>query len=1180
MAEQILIEFIGDTTQLVPAIDILEKLGQIDAKAAEAFRQGNAELEKKAQVSAKVTGQTDKQIKSTKDLENGVIRLSDALADAASSDITKGLEAVGEKMDVLTKRAKESGKSVLEIVTAQEQLKQKLKESTSLGPFQKLSKDVQDAENKVLSLSARLNNLTSKGITDGPLFDKLNKELPIAQAELGKLKGQYDAVTGSIKQNKEASNDLASADESLRQQLRQMTAELAQLELAGKRNTKEYTDLVTRAGEVRDAIQDAGDAISNAGSDTRGLDNVLTLAQGVAGGFAVAQGAAALFGEQSEQVQQALLKVNAAMAILQGLQQIQDIMSKRQFQSMAALIGLQKVQALQTVLQAGAESNYTIVRYASIAAQKVLNAVMAASPLGVVLLLVGAIATAYALFADNGRDAAAAQDELNESLRRSTEFLESDLKLMDRQRARAIAYAKEQGKNIIDLDKIEGEYGNKRLNRLSGQIAANAKTLNTITSNDKESLELRTKLEQKNFDLSNQLEEERASLELKASEFRKSLYERDIKSYTAFQDAKVFQARKGSIAELEAQIDAAKAARKLALDRKITDTNNGERAKIEAETNRQILELDNQITIKRLENQKFLMEAKLATLRQGSIAELQEQKLVSSKTIEIELAALGISEEKKKAIRAKGAQEQKEFDRQIIDKRLQSDVTGIQIALAKTKEGSVEEFNLKLDQLSAIKLVELNAKGLSIKEQILIEKKYLKDVEELTRQTNKKITEEAINIKQAEINAKLAELQKASTSQTNEDVLKLKQEAVDKQAALDIVSANFSIQNEELKQVRIKEIIAKANADKLALDEAYKIAIINNDLEITNTEIENEKKRATIILFSGNKTIGEKIRAGKLIKALSKEQLDNETTANENKYSAGLIDEETYQKNRLAIEGKYLDLELDRVNEHEEHKKAIRLAALHALQEVSNSLFEIDKTRRDAELADQISKLEAQKDVEINVKNITEQQKSDIDKHYHEKEAHLKRQAWIADKNAKKEQAVINGALAITMAFAQLGPVYGAIAAALVAVSTGLQIAKINSEPVPQFRKGTKNAPKGYAIVGEDGPEIIYLKGGEKIYTHPESKKIMAGWEGGRVALTPDEILAGKIPHVDQTLYSNTYVGNGGVVIDYEQFGKAVAKHTPDKPQFIFNYDENGAALSLNTKNSKIEIRNKRYKLD
>ena len=49
----------------------------------------------------------------------------------------------------------------------------------------------------------------------------------------------------------------------------------------------------------------------------------------------------------------------------------------------------------------------------------------------------------------------------------------------------------------------------------------------------------------------------------------------------------------------------------------------------------------------------------------------------------------------------------------------------------------------------------------------------------------------------------------------------------------------------------------------------------------------------------------------------------------------------------------------------------------------------------------------------------------------------------------------------------------------------------VASQPIPQFAKGTKNAPSGFKWVGEEGPELIHDGGGYPIITHRESMKIL-----------------------------------------------------------------------------------------
>lgn len=110
-----------------------------------------------------------------------------------------------------------------------------------------------------------------------------------------------------------------------------------------------------------------------------------------------------------------------------------------------------------------------------------------------------------------------------------------------------------------------------------------------------------------------------------------------------------------------------------------------------------------------------------------------------------------------------------------------------------------------------------------------------------------------------------------------------------------------------------------------------------------------------------------------------------------------------------------------------------------------------------------------------------------------------KQRSEILNKQAKAQkassiiEASVGTALAIVQALNAPPPasfVFSALAAAIGAA----QIAFISSQPTPQFAKGTKGtkkAPKGFAWVGEEGPELMQLKGGEKIITHDDSQELV-----------------------------------------------------------------------------------------
>ncbi len=123
----------------------------------------------------------------------------------------------------------------------------------------------------------------------------------------------------------------------LRQALRNTTEQMAQLKAAGKDNEEEYKRLTKEAGRLKDAMNDVNQEIRTAGgSDTRVFDGLISAATGVAGAFSVAQGASALFGSEDEELQKTLLKVQGALAILNGLQAVQNVLQKESAASILA----------------------------------------------------------------------------------------------------------------------------------------------------------------------------------------------------------------------------------------------------------------------------------------------------------------------------------------------------------------------------------------------------------------------------------------------------------------------------------------------------------------------------------------------------------------------------------------------------------------------------------------------------------------------------------------------------------------------------------------------------------------------------------------------------------------------------------------------------------------------------
>lgn len=144
------------------------------------------------------------------------------------------------------------------------------------------------------------------------------------------------AVTKEIVLEVGLKDSTGQGTESAKKRLRDLQRALVDLAVAGQENSAEFRKLEAEAGQLSDTIGDVGQRVKNLGSDTKNIEAFTQAVQGVAAGFQIAQGAAALFGEENEDIQKAMLQVNATMAIANGIQQVTVLLQKESAISMTA----------------------------------------------------------------------------------------------------------------------------------------------------------------------------------------------------------------------------------------------------------------------------------------------------------------------------------------------------------------------------------------------------------------------------------------------------------------------------------------------------------------------------------------------------------------------------------------------------------------------------------------------------------------------------------------------------------------------------------------------------------------------------------------------------------------------------------------------------------------------------
>jgi len=167
----------------------------------------------------------------------------------------------------------------------------------------------------------------------------------------------------------------AAGTTSAKTRLRELQKTLADMALAGQDGTKAFREMEREAGKLKDQIGDTQQRIKQLASDTRTIDTFVGAVQGITAGFQIAQGAAALFGAEEEELQKSLVKVQAAMALANGVQQVANLLNKDSI--------------LITQGQAAAQALYAVAVGTSTGAMKAFRIALLATGIGAAVAAVG-----------------------------------------------------------------------------------------------------------------------------------------------------------------------------------------------------------------------------------------------------------------------------------------------------------------------------------------------------------------------------------------------------------------------------------------------------------------------------------------------------------------------------------------------------------------------------------------------------------------------------------------------------------------------------------------------------------------------------------------------------------------------------------------------------------------------
>lgn len=306
--------------------------------------------------------------------------------------------------------------------------------------------------------------------------------------------------------------EAATSVKELRQSIKDLQG--AALKAGAEGNDALASKFTAAAGKARDRVADLNKEI-NVLQDTGSKLGALTaVGRNLAGGFAAAAGASVLFGNSQKDVQEQIAKVQAATALLAGVQELADVGKQIR---LVKIIALEKIETAQKYLQIQAEEGGIIARNLAAAAQWALNAAMAANPIGAVIVVVAALAVGlYALVTSTDEAAEAAkkhadqlklyykvQDEVVKNLKEQQKLRAGGVNDIERE----IEVLKAAGASKEEIYKKEQQLLDKKIGDM--RVIAAVRVLSADELNELADLNNKKKVLKANFDRENKESEEK-----------------------------------------------------------------------------------------------------------------------------------------------------------------------------------------------------------------------------------------------------------------------------------------------------------------------------------------------------------------------------------------------------------------------------------------------------------------------------------------------------------------------------------------------------------------------------------------------------------------------------------------------------------------------------------------------
>ena len=307
---------------------------------------------------------------------------------------------------------------------------------------------------------------TIRGVADMTQHDE---QLKKSAAEVYKYEKNVKSASGQLNQFSNAAKNVASGVDTLNDgfaimnnstaplklKLRELTNVLGDMEMQGKANTVEFTQLAQYAGTLKDALGDAQQAIRGYSDDAMSIEAATQAMGAFASIGSVATGVMGLLGTENEDFQKTLVKVQSAMAVANGIQQVANALNKDSVLMLKLKSTWSNISAAAAGKEAVAMGASTVATAANTVATKAWNVAKAISKAlfgdltGLILVGAAALAT-YSIATDNTKES---EEEKNKAL-------EESKKKIDEQRESYVKTTEQYNNTASRIDHLRVAYIN------------------------------------------------------------------------------------------------------------------------------------------------------------------------------------------------------------------------------------------------------------------------------------------------------------------------------------------------------------------------------------------------------------------------------------------------------------------------------------------------------------------------------------------------------------------------------------------------------------------------------------------------------------------------------------------------------------------------------------------------